>query len=364
MKEIFSKNKVNIGRQTELDIAKALSIIFMIFLHALMVVSVFNNEISIPYQLIIGNILGKPYAAPIFMFCMGVGVVYSRHSQADVMIKRGVKLFLLGILVNVFEFFIPCYLSGILLHRWDIFPTAGGLLLFCVDILAFAGLSFILMGILKKFNLSNKAWLIIAAILSILGTLLRFTDFHNDIINLFAGNFIGSAGGFTAFPLFNWFIFPAMGYIWGQYFIRCKDKNKFFKYWPILLLISIVYFVASTQIPDAFLIDNHHYYFMTTPDAIMCLINIHGCIGLCYTIKDKLPEKITKIFTILSTHITIIYVIQWLIIPIIMILIEYYIKGIVFTDLTLFTYSIIIIIISTIISIYIKKIITPKHKTK
>ena len=130
----------------ELDIAKALSIIFMIFLHTVMVVSGFNNSISPAYDFIIGNVLGRPCAAPVFMFCMGIGIVYSRHSQWDLMIKRGVKLYLLGILVNVFEFFLPGFVCGMLLGRWDIFPMAGGLLLFCVDILAFAGLSFILMG--------------------------------------------------------------------------------------------------------------------------------------------------------------------------------------------------------------------------
>ena len=117
-----------------------------------------------------------------FMFCMGVGVVYSRHSQWDYMIKRGIKLFLLGILVNIFEFFLPCMVSGYLLGMWDIFPTAGGLLLFCVDILAFAGLAFILMGILKKFELSDKALVIIAVLMSIIGSLLRFTDFGVDIL--------------------------------------------------------------------------------------------------------------------------------------------------------------------------------------
>ena len=124
MSSLFSDEKVNTGRQVELDIAKALSIIFMIFLHTLMVVTAFNNSISSGYMFVFSDILGKPCAAPIFMFCMGVGVVYSRHSQWDTMIKRGVKLFLTGILVNIFEFFLPCYVCGTLLGQWDIFPTA------------------------------------------------------------------------------------------------------------------------------------------------------------------------------------------------------------------------------------------------
>ena len=41
---LFSDEKVNTGRQVELDIAKALSIIFMIFLHVFYVASAFNSS--------------------------------------------------------------------------------------------------------------------------------------------------------------------------------------------------------------------------------------------------------------------------------------------------------------------------------
>ena len=108
--------------------------------------------------------------------------------------KKRCKLYLLGILVNIFEFFLPGFVCGTLLGRWDIFPMAGGLLLFCVDILAFAGLAFILMGILRKFDLSNKWLVIIAVVMSLAGTFLRGTDFGMPILNLFFANFIGSAG--------------------------------------------------------------------------------------------------------------------------------------------------------------------------
>lgn len=178
----------------------ALSITFMIFLHVLMVVKGFNHSLSPAYDFVISNVLGRPGAAPVFMFCMGVGIVYSRRSQWDVMIKRGMILYLTGIVVNVFEFIVPAFISGTLLGRWDIFPMANGLLLFCVDILAFAGLAFITMGILKKFDVSNKWMIVIAVAMSLIGTFMRGFDFGNMVSNLFFANFIGSAGGFGAFP--------------------------------------------------------------------------------------------------------------------------------------------------------------------
>lgn len=362
MSNLFSNEKVNTGRQIELDIAKALSIIFMIFVHPLMVVPAFNSSLSPTYVFIFGNVLGRPLAAPIFMFCMGVGIVYSRRSQWDTMIKRGVKLYLLGILVNIFEFFLPCFVCGTLLGRWDVFPMAGGLLLFCVDILAFVGMAFVLMGILKKFEISNKWLIVIAVAMSIIGTLLRGTDLGNPVLNLIAGHFIGAAGGFTAFPLLPWFIFPIAGLVWGQYFIRAKDKRQFFKLWPVFLIAALAYFYVTSNVIGSgiFSTDIHLYYFMTTLDALFCVACAHGFIGLCYYLAQYLPDMIIKACSILSSHITYIYIAQWFFIPLGVILLAYFFKALVFNDLVCCIFSIFIVVLSTLVAVYYKKLRTSK----
>ena len=117
-----------------------------------------------------------------------------------------------------------------LLNDWTTFPIYGGLMLFAVDILAFAGMSFIVFGIFKKLNLSNMQMLLIAFALSIIGSLMRMTVFEYNFINLLLGYLIGTDVQFTAFPFFNWFIFPVAGYVWGQYFIRAY-KDRFFRFW-------------------------------------------------------------------------------------------------------------------------------------
>ncbi len=356
---LFSDEKINTGRQTELDITKALSIIFMIFLHTFYVAGLFNSSFNPNFHFVLMNLLGRPYAAVIFMFCMGVGIVYSRHSQWDVMIKRGVNLFLLGILVNVFEFFIPHFVAGALLGKADAFPIYGGLLLFCIDILAFAGLSFILMGILKKFELSNKKLIIIAVAMSLMGTFLSGIDFGVPVLNLFFGYFIGTKGGFTAFPLFNWFIFPIAGYVWGYYFIRAKDKNAFFKFWPILLIVALIYFLVSSNmwigVASA---DIHGYYFLNTLDALFCIINAHAMIGLCHWLAKYLPDTIIKAFTIMSSNINMLYIVQWLIVPLTIIFIAYFAKDLVFDDLLTSIIAIFMIILSTAIAVEYKKLRT------
>ena len=356
---LFSQEKVNVGRQVELDIAKALSIIFMIFLHTMWVEMNYNHAFSPIYEFTVGNLLGRPYAAPIFMFCMGVGIVYSRHSQWDTMVKRGVKLYLLGILVNVFEWFIPHFLSGTLLGNWDAFIIRDGLMLFSVDILAFAGLSFIAMGILKKFEVSNKKLIVIAVVMSIIGILSDGVDFENIILDLIFANFIGTAGKFTAFPLFNWFIFPIAGYIWGQYFIRVKSKGDFFKFWPLYIAVALIYFFVSTNLWGGILSEDVHlYYFMNTLDAAFCIINIHGVIGLCYWLSKFLPDAVINVSKILSSNINHIYIAQWFFVPVTGILIAYFFKDLVINDLLNSLLAICIIIIATLIAQGYKKLKT------
>lgn len=60
MNDLFSKDKINTGRQIELDIAKSFSTIFMIFIHSITIAMLFENTISIPYYIIVGSILGGP----------------------------------------------------------------------------------------------------------------------------------------------------------------------------------------------------------------------------------------------------------------------------------------------------------------
>ena len=225
----LSDKKVNTGRQKELDIAKALAIIFMIFCHVIIFASFSNLSISPGFEMILDQMVAN-IAAPVFMFCMGIGIVFSRHNQYNILIKRGVEI-LPNVLDNMLNIPIPQFTI---------------LSLFKVDILIFAGIAFILIGILKRFNISNKKMLILAIIFSIIGSFVCFVDFNNIFLNYFFGYFIGTIlHQCTVFPLFNWFIFPVAGMVYGSYFIRVKDKSQFFKLWPVFLIIPLIFILCN-----------------------------------------------------------------------------------------------------------------------
>ena len=80
MESIFSPQKVNLGRQLELDVARGLAIVFMVLIHSfeLFMEHPFPNTASTH----IIRFLGSPLAAPVFMLLLGVGIVYSKRTSA------------------------------------------------------------------------------------------------------------------------------------------------------------------------------------------------------------------------------------------------------------------------------------------
>ena len=199
--------------------------------------------------------------------------------------------------------------------------------------------------------------LILAIIFSIIGSFVCFVDFNNIFLNYFFGYFIGTIlHQCTVFPLFNWFIFPVAGMVYGSYFIKVKDKSQFFKLWPVFLIIPLIFILCNlTPVPAGSISDNAHAYFITTLDAIVRIILIHGLLGFCWNISKFLPDILINGFTMLSKHETGIYVAQWYFIPLFMTFIEYFYKGIVFTESSITLISIFILGISTLAALSYSK---------
>ena len=295
------------------------------------------------------------------MFCMGIGITYSRHNQYKHLIKRGVQLLLLGYFVNIGAQIIPNVL-GYMLNTSTAPITL--LPLFKVDVLVFAGVAFILIGILKRFNISNEKMLILAIVFSIIGSFVCFVDFNNIFLNYFFGYFIGTTlHQATAFPLFNWFIFPVAGMVYGSYFIRVKDKSQFFKLWPVFLILPLIFILCTlSPSPAGTVADSARAYFINTPDAIVSIILIHGLLGFYWKISELLPDMVNKGFAMLSRHVTGIYVAQWYFIPLFMTLFVYFNKGFVFTNLSITIISIFILVISILAALLYSKFKQTKKK--
>lgn len=319
MNKLFTKERSNLGRQKELDLAKGVAIIFMVLVHV-------NEWYQSPaidggvYTRVV-EFLGSPPAAPVFMILLGIGIVYSRKSDAKTMMKRGIYLIILGYVLNLFREFIPYALVSkidndvsYLKEGWD--------LLWGSDILQFSGLAFIFFSFVKKFKIKNIGIFLIWCGFITLNILLRGHSFDNSIVN---GVFrlIWGTDTFAFFPFLSWITFPILGYFFGQLLVRCTNKTLFYK--NILIVsgsLSIplwIYSYVNNVRFGAFgeLYQTEYYHQDIMGNIVLCTFVLFW-ISLCYFVGKYIPAIVHKAMARWSKNINEMYfvhsvLIGWLI---------------------------------------------------
>ena len=310
MGKFFSNTGINDGRQIEWDYAKVFAIFAMIFVHFL----AFCTFSKIDYGYVEEYLfILTQSSAPIFMFAMGIGMVYTRHDSVREFVVRGIKLLLLGFIINTM-YFLSNYSSGV--------PLEYSLLSFLAnDILQFAGIAFIMVGIFKKLNLSNTQILLVGILLSLIVSYHPDVTLHNMYLNQFLGNFIETSGQniVSCFPFLNWFIIPAAGMLFGNDLRRCRDKDKLYKlilrYTSITAVILLIlgfitregiFAVTGGTVPEKL-----SYLHLSMQDIILLIVIILLAGSIFYFISKKASPKINNFITRTSKNVTSIYLIQW-----------------------------------------------------
>lgn len=313
MRKIFSDQDINTGRQVEIDMLKAVSVaIFMILCH----VCEYNTDgYESNFTWLADSFLGG-LAAPAFMFAMGFGMKYSRSSNLQKQYWRGVKLLTFGQVLNIFRYAIPYQL------HWAITGNESYLvyhaLNFSSDIMQFAGLSFLLVALTKQLKLSTFKTLWLAVALSLAGYVLGGVQTGCYSFDQILGMFWGTDTE-SFFPLFNWFIFVAAGQLFGEWYMKLADKNRFYAIAaPIsaLCFAGYIYAITCTE-PGLFrFLDNdpRGFCWMRLPDALACISALPVMFGICYWISLALPEKVIKCVCHPSAHVNQYYNISWVII--------------------------------------------------
>lgn len=305
----FSREKVNIKRQLELDIAKSFAVILMILVHCFAFCSLCQiDTIYLQYFFIFAQC-----SAPLFMFAMGVGMVYTKRDSSKEFITRGIKLILMGFIINIIYFISNLY-HGVSLEYCFVSLISN-------DILQFAGLCFILIGLFKRIRLNNNQIFFVSIIFSVIGTFVRHVSFDNIYFTQFLGHFIGTEGYkiVSCFPLLNWFIVPVAGLIFGNYLIRCTDKTGFYRriFIPTFVLNLIFMVVGLITRYGMFssiggnVYKKLEYCHLSTPDALILLVAILFLVSLFYFLIPFIPRKVESLIKIISRNVTVIYIVQW-----------------------------------------------------
>lgn len=332
LKNVISAEPINKGRQPELDMAKAVIAFFLAFIHCTIECTSENNlAYGIPYAF--DTVIGGPLSAPMFMFAMGVGMIYTKHNTAGDFAKRGLKLWITGFVLNLCRYTLPFLLGYLITSDYNQFIAPLLYRTFCIDMLQFAGLAMMAMAVLGHFKISDAWMFLISFVMSIAGMFLNGADVGTPWENILLGFLIGTedAAGmvFTDFPLLNWLIVPVSGYIFGKYLIRVKNKDKFYLLLsPACFLLTVVYFIIGIKTRAGMFGEGQNcYYHITTNDVLITITAVIGILGVYYQLSKQIPKKWMYWIGDISKNVTVIYCIHWVIITLIINVGFYAVRG-------------------------------------
>lgn len=309
----FSQQEVNTGRQYAVDMAKMFAIFFMVIIHTF---ECGEAEMDSGIGYFFDSIVGAQFGAPVFMVCMGIGLTFSRRSDAPHMAYRGLLLILAGYLLNLAKA-LPMFLLVPATGNTDYYAD-GIYALTNVDILQFAGMAFLLLALCRRLNLSFPWLCLLAIVMSVAGSFIRKMDFGSFWINLPCSLIIGIDTDLvrTDFPLLNWFIFVVTGYAFGLLLRRCTDCDRLYRI--LLPLTAVIYGAyAAYALPRGIGMFGdcpQDFYHMNFLDMIICLDASLLGISLCHFIAKVMSDNLMQSVTRICNDLTKIYVAQWIII--------------------------------------------------
>lgn len=361
MNKLFTKERSNLGRQKELDLAKGLAIIFMILVHVNETYQSTTIAGGVHNRII--EFLGSPPAAPVFMMLLGVGIVYSKKSNSKVMLKRGISLIIIAYVLNLLREVIPYYILSIINNDVS-YMTDGWDFLLNGDILQFAGLVFIFFSFIKKFKIKNIAIFLIWCGIVTLNMLLRGKSFDNVVLNVIFRLAWGTDSS-SYFPFLSWIAYPILGYFFGQLLERCTDKNRFYK--NILLItgtLSIplwIYSYINNVSFGAFgALYQTEYYHHDVMGSIVLGTFALLWVSLCYFAGRYIPKIVHKSMTRWSKNINEMYCVHSVLIGFLMLVIE----EESYMSLQILILAVFIFIATDLICIYLSNVKLKKRNIK
>ena len=330
--KIFSDKEINCGRQRELDLARAVIIFCLALIHVTIECTSDEGLTSgIPY--LFDTIIGGPFSAPMYMFVMGIGMVYTRKNDPMQHLQRGAKIFIAGYVLNICRFLIPYLIGYGITGEYETYIEPLMYKVLGNDILTFAGLAMMILALFIKLKLSNIVMLVIGTVMAIAGTFLNGVDVVSPIGNIFLGYLIGTedAAGMVLsdFPILNWMLFPICGYVFGSVLKRVQNKKRFYLTVSLpAIIIAVVYFTYGVYNEVGMFGEGQNcYYHMIFSDVLASLALTVGMIGVYYAISLVLPKKLMDGACRISENITSVYCIHWVLVSLVVNVLIYTVRG-------------------------------------
>ncbi len=340
---------VNTSRQYELDLLKALAIMSMIICHAVYQLGVHVPGYENDVRYLAGDVFFGEYlaVAHAFMFAMGVGVVYSKRNRPSDLIRRGIRLYVLGFILNFFRYGVYALIDGLIEGQF-VEETVYALVV--QDILHFAGLALIATGLFKRLRLSAVHVFVIGVIFSALGGALAFVYQGSPAANYLIGHFVTTTEQDSCFAFFNWYFFVAAGLLFGTILRRTEDTDGLYrKMFRISGPVMILYIILAAVFEPKFMTKNGWYYAVSLPESVGLLsIDLTLLCAFRLLLKKVSADRLS-VFITMSRNVTPIYCIHWCILGFVD-SIFCYLLGVVFPYWAMYLFGVILIPVSCMIA--------------
>lgn len=308
------KEEINTSRQYNLDLLKALAIVCMILCHCVIMLGVHHNGYENDFLYWFGDVILGDYiaVAHAFMFAMGVGFIYTDKNAPSDFVKRGVKFLILGYVLNLCRYGAFALIDGVISGEFEPQTLEA---VFGPDIFQFAGLAMILTGIFKKLKVNTFVILLIGVIMSAAGSFIVLVDMNSYVLNLLFGLFITTTQDTSCFALLNWYVFVAVGMLFGEIIRRVNNLDAFYiKILMIFGMLSAIYIVMTFKFGMFFLTRQRFYYGVSTAEAVGLLCIDLFLLSGFHFLLEKIGASKFRICIEMGRNLTSIYFIQWCVI--------------------------------------------------
>ncbi|WP_051336310.1 heparan-alpha-glucosaminide N-acetyltransferase domain-containing protein [Aquimarina latercula] len=305
------------SRILAIDFGRGFSVIAMIMVHTLWI----HARQDVQSDTFLGHFIhfvGR--GTPVFLITMGVSFMISRNQDIKSAVKRGITILGVAYLMNFLKFLAPILIglmpdSFIAAYEWEIPLNLEEYtyLLLTGDILQLAGISLIVLALIRAY-LKNKFILLgLAVLIAFISPELR--GFQSEIFGLnYITQLLWSDGYWVYFPVFPWISFILLGMFFGKWYVeKGYDQNELFKRMCIVGLLFI-----AVGAPLVFMNEAYHFndFFHLGPGGVIYLAGWNFTVlSIFHWILSKTKDNfLYKTFYYCSKHVTSLYVIQWVLI--------------------------------------------------
>ena len=330
---LFSDSRTLSGRQRELDAVRGLSVFLMVGAHVMnQFQPVSDGSGGGIIDFIATTVTGAfPGGANCFMMVMGMVMLFSTTATYRHFISRGLMLIVAGFGVEVIKLIpglINLWLTGDFVSFYPEFPqgTQDQLIvitLFWQDILIFAGMAMVFLGIMQRLKVSNIGLLAIVAVMMIANEFLLGMHTGNDAVDIFCGYFWGTtvfddAMTTSRYPFFSWILYPVAGYVLAEFMVRTTDKRRFYRNVGLWFLIAIIPLTAAGILTGFFSFEGTPGVAYQTRIIGTLWLTCAGAlwIDLWYWIAEKAGDRVLSPLYRWSRNITWIYVLHFVVLSV------------------------------------------------